>query len=218
MRFVTWNIHSARGLDGRVSPVRIAEVLAEFAPDVVALNEARATLADGRQARTIARLLGMEAMFQRCLARPGFAFGNAVLTSGRLLAYRHVPLPGQAEPRGLALARIEMGGSRFVFGATHLGLSQAERAEQLAAIVRALPEDEPVVVAGDFNAPASELGPLAERLGVVASVPSFPARSERSAIDLVLASSHWRAGQPFTVETLASDHLPVVVDLELAGD
>lgn len=218
MRFVTWNIHSARGVDGLTSTTRIAEALADLAPDVIGLNEVRATVT-GRQARTIARLLGTDAVFQRNLVRPpGFRFGNAILTRGRVRAYRHTPLPGQAEPRGLVMARIELDGRRFVFGSTHLGLSPAERALQLATITHALPTDEPVVVSGDFNARPNELGPLAEVLDLVEPVPSFPAKAPRSAIDLVFTSRHWRVVRTFAVETLASDHLPVVTDLEFIGD
>ena len=38
-RVVTYNIHKCRGLDRRVSPARIAEVLGELNADIIALQE-----------------------------------------------------------------------------------------------------------------------------------------------------------------------------------
>ena len=42
LRVATYNIHRCRGLDGRTSPARIAEVIASVEPDIVALQEAAA--------------------------------------------------------------------------------------------------------------------------------------------------------------------------------
>lgn len=52
LRVMTYNIHSCKGRDGKVRPDRIAQVIAQYHPDVVALQEVRV----GRvSARTVDR-------------------------------------------------------------------------------------------------------------------------------------------------------------------
>jgi endonuclease/exonuclease/phosphatase family metal-dependent hydrolase len=38
-RILTYNVHRCLGTDGRLSPARIADVIAAYEPDVVALQE-----------------------------------------------------------------------------------------------------------------------------------------------------------------------------------
>ena len=56
-RVVTYNIHKCRGMDRRVRPARIVDVLREIDADVVALQEVlsiRSGTAEDDQARFIA--------------------------------------------------------------------------------------------------------------------------------------------------------------------
>jgi endonuclease/exonuclease/phosphatase family metal-dependent hydrolase len=39
IRVATYNIHRCRGLDGRTSPSRIADVIRTIDPDIIALQE-----------------------------------------------------------------------------------------------------------------------------------------------------------------------------------
>src|SRR5262249_43867669 len=59
IRVVTYNIHKCRGLDRRVSPSRIAEVLHKLSADCIALQEVvrTAATAEGDQAKLIAQAL-----------------------------------------------------------------------------------------------------------------------------------------------------------------
>jgi len=41
---MTYNVHSCIGMDGQISPLRIAEVIGRYRPDVVALQELDAGL------------------------------------------------------------------------------------------------------------------------------------------------------------------------------
>jgi endonuclease/exonuclease/phosphatase family metal-dependent hydrolase len=49
LRVMTYNIHSCKGMDGRIRPDRIAQVIAKENPDVVALQEVRVGRVDPKE-------------------------------------------------------------------------------------------------------------------------------------------------------------------------
>ncbi|HZM50478.1 MAG TPA: hypothetical protein VFE68_08315, partial [Vicinamibacteria bacterium] len=59
LRVVTYNVHRCRGIDGRLRPDRIVDVLREVDADVAALQEVVAAEGDGDQARYIGESLGL---------------------------------------------------------------------------------------------------------------------------------------------------------------
>src|SRR5438105_2282237 len=66
LRILTYNVHSCIGLDGHLSPERIARVIARHAPDIVALQEIdveRSRTGHLDQARAIADALEMSLAF-----------------------------------------------------------------------------------------------------------------------------------------------------------
>jgi hypothetical protein len=66
LRVMTYNVHSCIGMDGKLSPERIARVIARYAPDVVALQEldvGRARTEGMDQAHRIAHYLAMDFHF-----------------------------------------------------------------------------------------------------------------------------------------------------------
>lgn len=105
---------------------------------------------------------------------------------------------------------------------THWGLDAGERmqqAEALAGIVRAARA--PVVVCGDLNEPPD--GPavrlLREQTGLVdadaqANRPTYPADCPLRRIDYILFSPDLVCRHVEVGTTQASDHLPVLADLE----
>src|SRR5687767_12163744 len=83
IRVVTYNIHKCRGLDRRVSPERIVEVLRELDGDIIALQEIFSTHSRYRdidQARFIATELGLNHCFGETCKRRGWSYGNALLS------------------------------------------------------------------------------------------------------------------------------------------
>jgi endonuclease/exonuclease/phosphatase family metal-dependent hydrolase len=203
LRILTYNVHSCRGTDGRLSPERIAAVIAGARPDVVALQEldaGRARTGGLDQAHAIARSLGMRFHFHPALRVEEERYGDAVLSALPMRLVKAGPLPGLPnrpglEPRGALWVAVDLGGgAELQVVNTHLGLLARERLAQAAAL---LGEEwlghpdcrgRPAVLLGDFNAvsrsPAYRL--LAGRLRdaqVVAAVrpgqrprPTFPAR------------------------------------------
>lgn len=216
MRFVSFNIRHAQGLDDRVSILRVARVLRAVAPDAACFQEVWRGRLLGNQPAILGSSLGMRRAFQGNVRLAHRDFGNLVLARGRLLSSEHLPLESALEPRGCLLVRAEVDGVRFSLATTHLGLDSAERARHLRLLADWLPTAEPLVLMGDFNATAEELVPLRGLLTVAEPSPAtFPAGHPSAAIDLVAYSEHWRLESISAIPTTASDHLPLVAELVL---
>jgi len=231
----TYNVHKCVGLDMRRDPARIARVIAEIAPDVIALQEAdrrfgdRAGLLDLPALRDEA---GLEAV---PLGRSGPSHGwhgNVVLTRNMTIEdVRPLRLPG-LEPRGAMMIDMGRGPLRLRVVAAHLGLLRASRLVQtrvlLAALAeaRALRDDRPAVLMGDLNEwrlrHNSSLHLLAAQKRAPANlVRSFPAHMPVLALDRIMVSPDaelrdFRAHDS-ALARQASDHLPVTARLLLPG-
>ncbi|MEX0716488.1 MAG: glycosyltransferase [Planctomycetaceae bacterium] len=239
LRIATYNVHSCIGLDGRLSPRRIARVLAAAAPDVIALQEldvgrGRSGFID--QAEQITRALEMEFHFHPSFRIEEEQFGTAILSRLPIELVRTGILPcGRAwrEPRGALWIEVEVDGEPVQIVNTHLGLSAAERELQIDELLgpewlgRIEPE-QPVVLCGDFNMLPRSRGyrRIAARLRDVQTVVDrhSPLRTwfgpfPLTRIDHVFIGDRLRVRRievPRTrLSRIASDHLPLVVDLEV---
>lgn len=216
MRFGTYNIHHGADASGRVSPRRIAETLRRLKLDAVGLQEVRRVLHREGQATAIARPLGMASAYGRASLQGAFSQGNAVLTPGRIIKRRILPLPFVRERRTCLITELEIDGVRLCVAVTHLTLDQPTRARAIQLLAKELPRDLPLVLLGDMNATVSELDPLREWLVVPDEPPqAYPAASPQHAIDHIVFSRHWRLESLEAVPSDASDHLPVVAELTL---
>jgi endonuclease/exonuclease/phosphatase family metal-dependent hydrolase len=179
-----------------------------------------------RQARRLGRMLGMHYIFGANMKWPGGCrYGNAILSRFPFAGWQNIPLPGAGEKRGLlkTLIRLPGGNVQFYFLCTHLGLSSAERLEQInkiMSITSALPE--PFILAGDFNAGqnAAEFLPLLEKMQntgdfAAGQYVTFPSYRPGYGLDYIFVSRHWQVKSCHILASDASDHLPVLVELEL---
>ncbi|MBI3929074.1 MAG: endonuclease/exonuclease/phosphatase family protein [Armatimonadetes bacterium] len=237
---MTYNVHACRGGDGRVSPARIARVIGEFFPDVVALQEldvGRRRSAFSHQAREIAAELQYAFYFYPAIEGREGHFGNAILSRLPLRLVKAGLLPRglsavPTEPRALLWVAVELPTHEVQVLNTHLSLLRQERLKQVEALLG--PEwlgdprcQESAVLCGDFNAgPGSpELGALAGRLQDVQDRLPEPARNTWFSskpvrrLDYILVSSHFGVEAVHVPRTAlvqdASDHLPLVSDLTL---
>ena len=157
MRIVTYNIHKARGLDGRVAIRRIADVLGGLDADIIALQEIFSG-ADSRsgQVETLACTLGMNAAFGRTRHHRGRPYGNAILSRWPILDSQHMDLTwGHRTRRGCVRADLKTpSGTLHIFN-IHMGTSYFERRHQVRSFLssKQLHEDieGPRVLVGDFN-------------------------------------------------------------------
>lgn len=220
----TYNTHSGIGMDRRFDPQRIAEVVLELNADVIALQElefhAHANMLEILRERT-----GLHAVAQRTFARENGAFGNGLLSRCAITASAMIDLSlPDREPRGAIDATIDCDGLPLRVIATHLGLRPAERAEQSRRLTAAVGNGaQPTLLAGDINEwlmPRRALRALHAHFGESPARATFPSFAPMIALDRVWTSpasllrrvhAHRSA-----LARRASDHLPLVAELELS--
>lgn len=240
-RIMCYNLHSCRGLDGKVRPERIARVINACDPDLVAVQEVdahRSSSGSQDQAHLIARHLRMEHVFQTMLEKEGEGYGIAIFSKYPFQEIRAgflTPAARRREGRGaICLRIIPDQGRPFYFINTHFGLGRAERREQAARLLGehwlgGIPEGEPVILCGDFNSrPRSRVyHRMTDSLrdvwagtgdGVRAR-PGFPSIMPLFRLDHIFLSEHFEVRQVevprTTTAKVASDHLPLCAELEL---
>jgi endonuclease/exonuclease/phosphatase family metal-dependent hydrolase len=239
LRLVTYNVHSCVGLDGALSVERVADVIAGFEPDVVALQEldvGRPRTGGVDQAEAIAGRLEMLLHFHPSLTVGEERYGDAVLSRLPMRVARAAPLPQlerrhPLESRGALWVEIAAPWGNVQLVNTHLSLHPRERRLQVDALLGPewLGAIEPgeAILCGDFNAFA--WGPACRRV-------TRRMRDAQVAADGHRPRATWQGGIPFgridhvfvdpglevirvavgddALARVASDHLPVVVDLQ----
>ncbi|HTI66965.1 MAG TPA: endonuclease/exonuclease/phosphatase family protein [Caulobacteraceae bacterium] len=165
-RIMTYNVHSCVGVDDRLDVARIAAVIAQSKPDIVALQEldvGRIRTGGVDQAHAIASRLGMSFHFGCAMTVAEEQYGDAILTALPMRLVKAGPLPTLPrvrglEPRGAIWAAIEVEpGVEVQIVNTHLGLVPLEQRAQAATLVGpAWLGDKacaaPKILIGDFNA------------------------------------------------------------------
>jgi endonuclease/exonuclease/phosphatase family metal-dependent hydrolase len=236
MRIMSWNIHGMRGRDGRADPERVAEVIEEVRADVAGLQEVGALGGPGElldPAGTLARLTGLAQAYGLTELRGGYPYGNAILSRPHIVASRSYDLSvAGREKRGCLRADLDLGASALHVFNCHLGLDRHERRRQAAQLLSAdILRDAalayPLVLVGDFNAWSSRSAvprwirrELSDAAALARSTrPTFPSvfpvlRLDRAyvgpAVRVLACTVH-----DSRLARLASDHLPILVDIEL---
>ena len=162
----------------------------------------------------------------------GYGVGAAVKPEHKVIDKWSIQLPKSDDSEIRALAVIET--EDFVFCATHLGLSQQSRADQMARINEEIAHrypasDKPVFLCGDFNAePESEnIQSFLENWEQLTGTDvSFSTEKPRKCIDYIF---RYRSSAPVEVVSTnvcyefssarpedASDHFPVFLEVKPA--
>ncbi|WP_233617741.1 endonuclease/exonuclease/phosphatase family protein [Actinomadura sp. WAC 06369] len=230
LRVMSYNVRSLRD-----DPAAVARVVRALRPDVLCLQEVPRFWGWRGKRRRLARDCGT------AVAAGRRACGLAVLAAPhvrRAAREFHLLTPDpDLHRRGLAVAVLEVGGSRLVAASTHLDLAAEPRRRHVREILDLLDRARerykaPVVLAGDVNeepgGPAWSL--LAGRLrdgravAPAGEAATFSARSPRRRIDGVFADPDLEVvgcgvpageGAPAADYAAATDHRPVVADLRL---
>jgi endonuclease/exonuclease/phosphatase family metal-dependent hydrolase len=229
LRILAYNIRHGEGVDSTINLKRVARLIRELDPDVVALQEIdsaveRSYVVD--QATVLGQLAGMSAVFGSFFDYGGGRYGMAILSRHPILAHENHRLPDGLEPRTALAARLRPwpDGPEITVVGVHLYATADERQAQAARIIELYGDSAtPVVLAGDFNStPDSE---VLDSLRAHFTVPAkgeerftFPAPAPEREIDFIM----YRPAARFRVlshqvvnEPLISDHRPVLLDVTI---
>jgi endonuclease/exonuclease/phosphatase family metal-dependent hydrolase len=232
VRVATYNIHRCRGLDGRTSPQRIADVIGEIAPDVIALQEViGASASSPGQVEQLGALLGMGWVMAPTRHFRGSLFGNVVLSRFPIRHHSQYDLSWKTcEPRCAQRVDVAIGEDTLHLYNVHLGTAFLERRHQagrLSAILHDRRVGQPKVVLGDFNEWMKGLATsmLSERLQSIDLRKHLSRRRTYPGVFPVLHLDHIyydgrvevaRLQMPRNrLSLMASDHLPLVADLRV---
>ncbi len=164
IRIMTYNVHGCKGLDGKVSPERIAKVIGRYEPDIVVLQEldmGRKRSGKMDQPHVIAKELEMMYHFHPAIHVEEERYGNAILSRYPMDLIHAAVLPPlknrfNCEPRGAMWASVKVGDVHLQVINTHLSFHSHEGWHQANALMgdewTAHPHCQgPVVLCGDFN-------------------------------------------------------------------
>jgi endonuclease/exonuclease/phosphatase family metal-dependent hydrolase len=237
-RVVSWNIHKGiGGVDRRYRLDRVVELLKSLSPDVALLQEVAEDMPRSHfhdQPSALAEALHMPhvAFGPEHRFRMG-GYGNAILSRWPLTDPSRVDLTiGTKKKRGAMCARAHVAVGQhtrsLVLVNMHLGLVGSERGQQLERFLSSQPfahlqRRTPIVLAGDLNDVWGSLGPRYlvpagfARAGSL--INTFPAALPMRPLDGVFLRGdvHGRhTSVPRSkLAKQASDHLPLVADLDL---
>jgi endonuclease/exonuclease/phosphatase family metal-dependent hydrolase len=231
LRVVTWNVHGCVGIDRVFDPHRTAAALGTLRPDVALLQE----VGDNTgvhppidQASHLANELGLTCAVGITLRASEHGYGNATLTRLPVLDSESVDLSYVGrEPRLCLRVVVGRDGLRLTTLNVHLGLGAGERRHQLGQLLPTIdrPADHPLVMGGDFNdvPPGPVTFTLHRRLRDAARGTrrprTFPSRFPLFRLDRLYTSFDVRVGAVYVDRSplfrRASDHLPVVCDLDV---
>lgn len=232
LRILSYNIHHAEGVDGKLDVPRIAQVILSVDPDLVALQEVdKNTIRTGKvnQDIELSRLTKMNSVFGSNITFQGGQYGNAILSKFPIIKNKNFLLPNvdSGEQRGLLQSQIQISNKENVlFFSTHLDhrRSDTERLASAKAInqIISLDNKSPAILAGDFNdVPDS---PTLKELGKVwlrtnkKILRTIPASKPSRQIDYIFVQpkERWKIIESQILdEDIASDHRAIFSIIEL---
>ena len=233
LKILSYNIHYGIGMDNKVDLERIAKVILSKDPDIVGLQE----IGDSTMAAALGRLTGMKFVFGQSLGRMD-GYGDAVLSKHPFKWVNNYSIPSASSSRYQAMgidvdvSNIYKKGTKVRFINTHFDWlrtigSQEARLATVEVIEKGFFTDDskiPAILAGDLNAipesaPLKKLaqkGWVNETLGK--ELKTISSKNPRKQIDYVLIrpKENWKVIDVEVLDApMASDHLPILMTLEL---
>ena len=222
LKLMIYNIKNANGMDNVCNFQRIANVINNTSPDVVAIQEVDSMTNRSGQKYVlgeIAERTQMHGYFAPAIDYDGGKYGIGLLTKQVPLRLQSLPLPGREEARTLILAEF----ADYIYCCTHMSLTEEDRMKSLE-LVKAFTSSstKPLFLAGDMNAePESGFIKELQKDFQILSNPkqhTFPAPDPKETIDYIATLKQNAKG--FAVisakvinEPMASDHRPILVEL-----
>ncbi len=232
LRVMSYNIHVGVGMDKKLDLQRIADVIKNEKPDLVGLQEVDRGVkrTEGKdEIAELAKMTEMHSAFAHNLDYQGGQYGVAILSRYPITKIDHRKYENKrvAERRGMLRVELDVAGRTLNFVTTHLDyqfddgrLFETEQLLNFLADIKA-----PLIVVGDFNdEPAGSsyklmLGRFEDswtRSRAKVEGFSYPADKPVKRIDYIFTTPRAiKTKRAWIVNTLASDHLPLVADVEV---
>jgi len=224
IRILTYNIRNCIGMDGKTDFDRIADVINRINPHIVALQEVDSVTSrmNGIDVlQVLAEKTNMVHSYGPAIDFQGGKYGNGVLSREKPLKAEYIPLPGRQERRSLLMVEFK----DYIIYCTHLNNAFAGDRHGSVMIIdeEARNAEKPVFLAGDINdTPGSRTLELLSENWIQLSGNEFTFRSDAPdiCIDYIFGLKHDDFSydivrQEVVNEPVASDHLPVFVDVKI---
>lgn len=236
LRILSYNVHSCIGTDRQLNCGRIADVIADIAPDIIGLQEldvGRQRTGGADQAHIVASLLSMDFHFHAALHVAEERYGDAILTALPMKSVKAGMLPSSGEQRGALWTEISVGGQEIQVFNTHLGLRNRDRVTQMTTLLgpswigSSSCTGKPCILLGDLNSVGrSAAYRLVTRCLKDVQLqdgrqtrPTFPSRYPFMRLDHIFVSAGIEVLDVEVISTplarRASDHLPLVATIAI---
>lgn len=221
LRMLSYNVRNGKGMDEKIDYNRIAAVIRNIHPEVVALQELDSVTSRSNGIdvlKVLAQKCGMKSVYGASIPYQGGKYGIGILSKVTPLSTSFIPLPGREEKRGLLMAEFES----YIFFCSHFSLTQADRLASVQLINKKVTElHKRAFLAGDLNATpeSEEINLLTEHwVSLSGPQPTIPSSEPKKCIDYIWGINccnftYKIIRQEVVPEKVASDHRPVFVDI-----
>lgn len=122
VNILSYNVHNCIGMDKEYNYRRIANVISQTSPDIVALQELDSVTVRNKGIHALGeleKLTGMHETYAAAIPFQGGSYGIGILSREIPIKYKIIPMPGREEKRTLIIAEFK----DYVFCATHQSLT-----------------------------------------------------------------------------------------------
>lgn len=235
VKIMTYNIHEGVGVDNRLDLERVAAAIRQGTPDILILQEVDQGCAMTRyvdEAKWLALKLNMYCVYAPTTDQ--MWQGDVILSKYPILNWNFTLLPSPGEVDVLLKAVLNANGQAVTVFAVHFTVTSPEnRRIQIDKALNVIEETGGhTILAGDFNIDAYTTNPTdqanleAVKARLKDSFDHCPARSlsgkytfsswdPHERIDYIFISTDISVVRHRTIASQASDHLPVLTEIQL---
>ena len=224
LRVMSYNVRNCRGMDEVVDYQRVADIMNRVDPDVIAVQELDSASVRSNGVFALKELADRTRMYYTygpSIDYQGGKYGIGILSKEKPLSYWMLPLPGREERRLLLVAEFK----EYVMCCSHFSLTKEDQVLSVPIILDALKDiRKPLFLAGDMNSiqGSPTQNALQEKFMPLNNYKdnTIPGQSPNRCIDFIYGFDN---GNQYSVlrrqvlydEPIASDHLPLFVDVRL---